>query len=637
SYPETLRCNMETIDDESIEFINPFLPLDNKENMKKVFYRHFKQYGHTKKEIYDAIESGYKELENYKKDVQNKGEEVVKYIEDNDMEAIVLSGRPYHIDPEINHGIPSMICGYNIAVLSEDSVNHLKVVKRPLRVVDQWTYHSRLYDAASYVATNDRLEMVQLNSFGCGLDAVTSDQVNDLLKVSNKSITLLKIDEINNLGASRIRIRSLIAVMNSKKNLTSNIRSNYVSKTVEFTKDMKKTHTILCPQMSPIHFDILKEAFISSGFNFELLDETTTEHINEGLRVVNNDACYPSIMVVGQLISALKSGKYDLNNTSVLMSQTGGGCRATNYIGFIRKALNDSNLGDIPVISLNAGGLEKNSGFKIDMSIMKKLSMAVIYGDLLMKVLYKVRPYEKVKGSANELFEKYNTMCKNSIARASYREFVSNIREIIKAFDVLETIDVVKPKVGIVGEILVKYHPRANNHIIEHLENEGAEVVVPDLADFFLYGGYNATIRHEMLSTSFIKKLGGDMVIGYIEFYRKEMKKALEKSVRFEAPKPIQTLAKGAAKVVSLGHQTGEGWFLTAEIIELLESGVNNIACLQPFACLPNHITGKGVIKELKKHFPLANIAPIDFDPGASEVNQINRIKLMLATANKNI
>lgn len=637
SYPETIKCNMENIHDENIEFISPFLPLSEKESMKKVFYKNFKKYGHTKAEIYDAIESGYTELEKYKLDVQLKGEEILKYVRENDMNAIVLAGRPYHIDPEINHGIPSMICGYNIAVLSEDSINHLKPSNRPLRVVDQWSYHSRLYDAASFVSVTDGLEMVQLNSFGCGLDAVTSDQVAELLSVNNKSFTLLKIDEINNLGAARIRIRSLIAVINSKKNFPDEMKKEYVVKTIEFTEEMKKNHTILCPQMSPIHFDILKEAFLSSGFNFELLEEASTSDINEGLKVVNNDACYPSIIVIGQLIGALKSGKYDLQNTSVMMSQTGGGCRATNYIGFIRKALSDSGLEHIPVISLNAGGLEKNSGFKLDLKLMKKLSMSVIYGDLLMRVLYKVRPYEKEKGSANELFDKWNSICKNSIAKASYLEFVGNIKNIVSEFDNLPTNDIIKPKVGIVGEILVKYHPKANNFIIEHLESEGAEVVVPDLADFFLYSSYNTTIRYEMLSTSFIKKLGGDMVIGYIEFYRKEMKKALEKSSRFEAPKPIQALAKSASKVISLGHQTGEGWFLTAEIIELLESGVNNIACLQPFACLPNHITGKGIIKELKKHFPLANIAPIDYDPGASEVNQINRIKLMLSTANKNM
>ena len=636
SYPENIKANVEGLKENGVEFINPFLPLYNKNQMKKVFYRHFSKYGHTQSEINISIDEAYRELENYKNDIRLKGEEVLKYIEKNNLKGIVLAGRPYHIDPEINHGIPRMITDFGLCVLSEDSISHLQRVERPLRIVDQWTYHSRLYDAASFVATKKNLEMVQLNSFGCGLDAVTTDQVKEILEKNNRVFTVLKIDEINSLGAARIRIRSLLALMKERENNGefSFELKNTKEKRVEFTKEMKERHTILCPQMSPIHFKILKEAFNLEGYNFEVLESTKKEMIDEGLKVVNNDACYPSIIVVGQLIDALKSGKYDLNNVSIVISQTGGGCRATNYIGFIRKALKDSNLDHIPVISLNMNGMEKNPGFKITLPLVKRLTMGLIYGDLLMRVLYRVRPYEIEKGSSNKLYEKWNDICINSLKKARYREYVSNIKNIIKEFDEIPIHeDMIKSKVGIVGEILVKFHPFANNDIVEFLESEGVEAVVPDLADFMLYSGYNATIRKNLLAASYYKKLGGDLLIKYLEFYRKEMKKALSKSRRFTPPKKITELAKSASEIISLGHQTGEGWFLTAEIIELLESGVSNVVILQPFGCLPNHVTGKGVIKVLKSKFKNANIAPIDYDPGASEVNQINRIKLMLSNA----
>ncbi|BEP29703.1 2-hydroxyacyl-CoA dehydratase [Helicovermis profundi] len=645
SYPESIKANVEKLNKDDIEFINPFLPLYNEKQMKKVFFQNFSKYGHTKNEINIAISKAYAELKNYKNDVRNKGEEVLKYIKDNNLKGIVLAGRPYHIDPEINHGIPSMITGFGLPVLSEDSISHLSTADRPLRVVDQWTYHSRLYDSASFVAKNKNLEMVQFNSFGCGLDAVTTDQVKEILEKNARVFTSLKIDEINSLGAARIRIRSLIALMKEKEfNEKDKAKEKIVpyvpvlNERVEFTKEMKKRHTILCPQMSPIHFRLLKEGFNLAGYNFVVIEHTSKEMIDEGLRVVNNDACFPSIIVVGQLLDAIKSGKYDLNNVSIMISQTGGGCRATNYIGFIRKALKDSKLGHIPVISLNMGGLEKNSGFKITLPMIKRLTMALIYGDLLMRVLYRVRPYELVIGSANKLYEKWNQICIDSLKKARYRDYIKNIKNIVKEFDEIAIReDLVKSKVGIVGEILVKFHPYANNDIVNFLESEGVEAVMPDLTDFMLYSSYNTTIRRNLLAASYYKKLGGDLFIKYLEFYRKHMKKSLLDSKRFNPPKKIAELAKSASKLISLGHQTGEGWFLTAEIIELLESGVSNVVILQPFGCLPNHVTGKGVIKLLKSKFVDANIAAIDYDPGASEVNQINRIKLMLSNAKENI
>ena len=542
------------------------------------------------------------------------------------------------MDPEINHGIPELITSYGFAVLTEDAVSHLGKVERPLIVTDQWMYHSRLYEAACFVKSQPNLDLIQLNSFGCGLDAVTTDQVNEILTRSGKIYTLLKIDEVNNLGAARIRVRSLISAIRVRemKHYRKPVVSNAYSR-VFFTKEMKKDYTILCPQMSPIHFELIETAVRSFGYKLEVLQNSDRRAVDTGLKYVNNDACYPSLIVVGQIMDALLSGKYDLNRTAIIMSQTGGGCRASNYIGFIRRALERAGMPQIPVISLNANGMETNPGFKITLPLITKAMQAVVYGDLFMRVLYATRPYEAKPGSANALHGKWRDICQKSLSRRAPTMLDRNIRGIIKDFDELPRKNVTKPKVGIVGEILVKFSPLANNHVVELLEAEGAEAVMPDLLDFLLYCFYNSNFKADNLggkrSTAYLCNMG----ISLLEDFRRTSRKELERSVHFLPPAKINDLASMAEHYVSIGNQTGEGWFLTGEMLELIKSGTTNIICTQPFGCLPNHIVGKGVIKELRSSHPEANIIAIDYDPGASEVNQLNRIKLMLATAQKNL
>ncbi|MCH5138496.1 2-hydroxyacyl-CoA dehydratase, partial [Clostridiaceae bacterium UIB06] len=516
--------------------------------------------------------------------------------------------------------------------------SHLGKLEDKLRVVDQWMYHSRLYRAAAFVSKESCVDIIQLNSFGCGLDAVTTDQVSEIISSKGKIYTVLKIDEGNNLGAAKIRIRSLKAAIEEreKKNYKPVVEES-IYKNPVFTPEMRKRHTILCPQMSPIHFDLIETAMRVAGYNLVVLPSMDMKAVDEGLKYVNNDACYPAIIVVGQIIEALKSGKYDLNNTSVIMSQTGGGCRATNYIGFIKMALKYAGFENIPVISLNAVSLEKQPGFKITFKLIHRAIMALVYGDLFMRVLYRTRPYEKVKGSANELHKKWVEKAKLNLINGRKREFNKNIEEIINDFDNLPLLNIKKPRVGVVGEILVKFHPTANNDIVGILENEGAEAVVPDLLDFFFYSASDSDFKAKYLAGSKIVKNLCNIAIMYMETYRKTMKKSLERSNRFSKTKNIKELAAMASPILSLGNQAGEGWFLTAEMIELIESGANNIVCLQPFGCLPNHITGKGMMKSLKERYPSSNIAAIDYDPGSSNVNQLNRIKLMLSVAFKNL
>ncbi len=640
SYPENIKNNVEELKDSSILFENPFMSFENEEILGNRLIELFTEKGISEQELRTAIAAAWKELASAREDMRKKGEETLAYLKASGRKGIVLAGRPYHVDPEIHHGIPELINSYGVAVLTEDSVSHLGEVDRPTIVIDQWMYHSRLYAAASFVRTQPNLELIQLNSFGCGLDAVTTDQVNDILSKSGKIYTVLKIDEVNNLGAARIRIRSLLsAVRERESRQILSHQADTAHHRAIFTEDMRASYTILAPQMSPIHFDLLEPALRSGGYHVEVLPNDNRRSVDIGLQYVNNDACFPSLMVVGQIMDALLSGKYDLNKVAVMITQTGGGCRATNYIGFIRRALEKAGMSQIPVISLSASGLEKNPGLKISPGLLIRAMEALVYGDVFMRVLYKTRPYEKVPGSANALHQKWRDICSKSLMnKDGWRRYKKNIRGIIRDFDNLPlTENVIKPKVGVVGEILVKFLPSANNYLVELLEAEGAEAVVPDLLDFFMYCAYNNNFKARYLGKSKKSARISNLVIWALERIRKEAKKSLAKSRRFVPPVHIKKLAELAEPVVSTGNQTGEGWFLTGEMLELIHSGVNNIVCTQPFACLPNHIVGKGVIKELRRQHPEANIVAIDYDPGASEVNQLNRIKLMLSTAVKNL
>ena len=641
SYPENIKNNIDAIVNGDVDFIHPFLSLLNEETISyRLVEELSSKFSISEGEIKSAVHAAWEELAACRQDMRSKGEETIQYLNETGNRGIVLAGRPYHIDPEVNHGIPELINSYDIAVLTEDSVSHLNPVERPLNVMDQWMYHSRLYAAANYVKTTDNLDLIQLNSFGCGLDAVTTDQVASILNESDKIYTSLKIDEVNNLGAARIRVRSLLAAIRvrEQRNDKRKIQSAAITK-VPFTKEMRKDYTILCPQMSPIHFDLLEVAFQASGYHVEVLPNDNKQAVDMGLKYVNNDACYPSLMVVGQIMEAILSGKYNTDKLAVIISQTGGGCRASNYIGFIRRALKKAGFGHIPVISINLSGLEGNPGFKITPSLALRGIYAAIFGDIFMKCVYRMRPYEAVPGSANAMHEKWKGVCKEFLSQGypSRRRFKQLCREIIEDFDNnLELLDVKKPRVGVVGEILVKFLPAANNHLVDLLESEGAEAVVPDLLDFLLYCFYNQNFKVSHLGMKKSKATMGNLGIKALEWFRAPATEAFKKSRHFDPPAKIDELGKMASEIVSLGNQTGEGWFLTGEMLELIHSGAANIVCTQPFACLPNHVVGKGVIKELRRRHPNSNVVAIDFDPGASEVNQLNRIKLMLSTANKN-
>ena len=643
SYSEVIKNNVEELKSNNIKFLNPFLPFDANNLATRILeLDEFKEYNFTKKELREAAIKAEEEYQHVRNAIHNKGQEILDYIDKNNLKGIVLAGRPYHVDPEVNHGIDTLITSLGLCVLTEDAIANQVEAKRPLRVVDQWMFHARLYAAAEFVGKHDNLELIQLNSFGCGVDAVTTDQVEEILSSYEKMYTLIKIDEINNLGAVRIRIRSLLASMNkrlNKRKETCQILGNYEVNKIPFTKDMKKDYTILMPQMAPIHFELIETAVKTCGYNIKLLKDCTPHTIETGLKYVNNDACYPSIITTGQFIEALESGEYDTEKTAIIMSQTGGGCRATNYIGFIRKALKDAGYSNVPVISFNVVGMEKNPGFKITIPLIEKLLKSVIYGDLLQKILYKNRAYEVNKGETEALFNHWLERCKKLIEKSNNKQFKQSIYDIVNDFEKIE-LDTSKkrPKVGVVGEVLIKYHPFGNNFVADLLEKEGAEVILPDFMGFVKFMATHKITFNSLLKIDKAKAKIFRWAIKLIDILEKDLRIALAGSNKgYLQPCDIWHLEDKVKDVLSIGNQTGEGWFLTAEMIEYIENDIPNIVCVQPFACLPNHVVGKGVIKTIRSMFPNANIAPVDYDPGASETNQANRIKLLMTVAKDNL
>ena len=629
SYAENIRANMDILREKHIELVQPFLPLDDEKRLVARLYDTLQEKGFSKNEIQMAVRAAYVELARYKEDVRNFGKSVLEELERTGKAAVLLAGRPYHIDPEINHGIPEMIQSYGLAVLSEDAVYHLPVQNEGLKIVNQWSYHARLYHAAHYVAEHKNLTLIQLSSFGCGLDAITTGQVKAILEEQGRIYTMIKLDEVSNLGAARIRLRSLIAALARKKPVVLLPRPE--RDRPRFTEECRKTHTILAPQMAPIHFRLLKAALKKHGYDVLVPEMPGKEAIDLGLRYLNNDMCYPAIVVVGQLIAALKSGQCDPDHTSIMLFQTCGACRATNYMNLLRESLKHAGFSQVPVFA--CWGLETDS-FELNRACLTDAIKAAVYGDLLQNVKNRVLPYEVEAGATERLYEKWMQTAEAEIADGNFFKFSRNLKAIVKEFDALPIHeDIWKPKVGIVGEILVKYHPVANNQIEKALMAEGAEVVMPDFVDFFLYMAYDAVVEHKLLAGKFRDRLFSQMFISLLEFFRRPMRKALQKSHRFRAPYRIEDTAKLAKRHVSLGNMAGEGWFLTGEMVKLLHEGVPNVVCLQPFGCLPNHITGKGVIHELRRAYKGANVVAIDCDAGASEVNQLNRLKLMLAVA----
>ncbi|MDR0390326.1 MAG: 2-hydroxyacyl-CoA dehydratase [Planctomycetaceae bacterium] len=404
-----------------------------------------------------------------------------------------------------------------------------------------------------------------------------------------------------------------------------------------------ENYTLLCPQMSPVHFSLVDATFAWRGHNVVVLQSVDRYAIEDGLRYVNNDACYPAIVVCGQLIQALKSGKYDLERTGVLISQTCGGCRSTNYRALLELALRRAGFANVKVLPLNvnvvkSGDVNYSERFNVDLMFVRKMLVTILYGDLLLLLANRCRPYELVSGATDKLTSVWVSKLREIFLQNKRHSISKCMSDIVADFEKLELDESIqKPKVGIVGEILVKYHPDANRNLVTTIESEGGEAIVPGILDFMLYCLSSDQHKKPYADVSFFSGLKSRFAVWVIEKYRDKMRYAMRKSKRFESPKRFHHLVEKASKVISTCNQAGEGWLLTGEMVELIEDGCPNIVCVQPFGCLPNHITGKGVFKELRSKYPIANITTIDYDAGTTEVNQLNRIKLMMSVAQKNL
>ena len=648
-YPQVLAKNVDALRAAGVRYLDPFVNLANPDKLAERLVETFEDFDVSLDEAREAVALGYAEDLRFKEDVRAEGRRALDYLVEHGAKGIVLAGRPYHVDPEIHHGIPEMISQLGMVVLSEDAVADVPRVERPLRVRDQWSYHTRLYEAAAFVRDAPTLQLVQLNSFGCGIDAVTSDQVQEILEAADDVYTVLKIDEVSNLGAATIRLRSLKAATAERRRSeeVSTLPAEHAPAPFPvFTKQARKNHTLYAPQMAPIHFRLFMPIFNRLGYNVQLLEHASADDTECGLKYVNNDVCYPAIMVIGQLINKFVTGGADPLNSSVVISQTGGMCRATNYAGMLRKGLRDAGFDQVPVLAMSAQGLEEAPGFKVTPALIHRGVQALVIGDLLQNVLLRVRPYELVPGSATALYARWDKLVQEFFSYGGYSPTLERrigyswiLDSIVADFDALPlTAEPRRPRVGLVGEILVKFSPDANNHAVAVIENEGCEAVLPGLLDFFLMSMYSSGWRLDKLGIGTAGGVRGQKaMIWLVEQYLRPANKALARSRgKFTVPADIDSMARRAETVISLGTTAGEGWLLVAEMIELIETGTPNIVCAQPFACLPNHVVGKGVFRELRRLYPGANVVSIDYDPGASEVNQLNRIKLMVATAHKN-
>ncbi len=648
-YPQVLEKNLDRLREVGIKYLDPFVNLANPPKLAERLVEIFEDFGVTLAEAQDAVAAGYAEDQAVRDDIAAEGRRALAYMVEHGCKGIVLAGRPYHVDPEINHGIPEMITQLGMVVLSEDAVATVPRLERPLRVRDQWSYHSRLYEAAAMVRSEPSLQLVQLNSFGCGLDAVTTDQVQEILEAADDVYTVLKIDEVSNLGAARIRLRSLKAATAERRTSTEIVTYDPDAAATGFPvfdKHARRHHTIYAPQMAPIHFRLVMPVLRRMGYDVRLLEHASASDVEAGLRYVNNDVCYPAIMVIGQLINTFVEGGADPDNSSVVITQTGGMCRATNYAGMLRKGLKDAGFAQVPVLAISAQGLEESPGFKLTPALIHRAIQAIVIGDVIQNVLLRVRPYEKVPGSAQRLYEKWDGIAAEFFADGGWSRTLRRrigyawlLDHIVADFDALDLVDGPRrPRVGLVGEILVKFQPDANNDAVGVIESEGCEAVLPGLLEFFMMNMHSSQWRLDHLG---IGSKGGvrlqQGLVWLIEAYQRPAKRALARAGgKFSVPHDLHTLAQRAESVISLGTTAGEGWLLVAEMMELIEDGCPNIIVAQPFACLPNHVVGKGVFRELRRLYPDANVVSIDYDPGASEVNQLNRIKLMVATAHKN-
>ena len=634
-YPEALKLNIEC-SHPNVNLLTPFVDLSQPATVIQALHDAFPDI--SEHELKAAEQKGHDALEDYQRTIRREGEKIWREHELSRRPLVVIAAHPYHMDPLVNHGICTLINSMGADLLTEDSIAHLCPQEdKNLDVIDQWTFHSRLYRAAEMVKTKPWAELVQLVSFGCGLDAITSEQIKRILEPAGKLYTMLKIDEGDTLGAARIRLRSLFAAVEDRRQHQNSCGTGeqpivfYPKKKDEPKVDIKKLKTIYVPQMAPIHFPSLESTLKSLGYQARLLPEVRPEALQLGLRYVNNDACYPAIVVIGQLLDEVINGDFDPQTSGLLLAQTCGPCRATNYATLLKWALRDLHMENVPVITISTHKIEGSQHLDLGIKGIHRLIVGLLYGDLLQKVYLNLRAYEAEKGTADKLLAKWTEIARRDVAEP-VSVFKQNVHRLVADFAAAPRLPVVKPRVGIVGEILLKYHPQANLHIIEEILAQGAEPCLGDISSFILYCLYDPIYQAQTLKGPKMNAFISKLLARYLEHLRGLVNEALQ-GTPFGKMSTLKDHLSHLQGLMSPAQQAGEGWLLTAEMVEFLHTGTPNVVCLQPFACLPNHITGKGVMRALREKIPGANLCAIDFEAGTSYANFTNRLKLFLAQA----
>ena len=593
--------------------------------------------------IKKALELAIIERDEFKSNVINKNNEIYKKAIEEDRMVMLLSGRPYHHDPLIQQKISNIITEYGVDVITEDIVRegNPKYYEEQ-GTVKQWAYTNRIIDSANWVAKNPNtnVHFVQLSSFGCGPDAFITDYINDVLKENGKNLTMLKVDDVSNVGSLRLRIRSLVESLKFKSKKVKEITITENTKFPLFEEKDKK-RTILAPFISEFYSPLVSSMLSLEGYNMETLPVSNTESEKYGLKYANNEVCYPATLVVGDLLKALDSGKYDLENTAVAITQTGGQCRATNYLNMIKKSMVASGYSNVPIISLGTSGdgvvINEQPGFKMDWGKHLKLTMyGILFADTLAKLYYSSLPRELEKGKSKELRDKYMKECERIIRQNDSKGLLKSIEEAVKEFNTIVDHNKKTMKVGIVGEIFVKFNSFGHGNVVNWLIDKGVEVIIPPIIDFGIQEFVNIKHNHKNnLEKANYPKIVYDFYQYKIEKMISKFNKIGKKFPHFVPFTKINEEAKYASEMVNISGQFGEGWLIPAEIASFAHKGVNNVVSLQPFGCIANQIVSKGIEKKAMKLYPKMNLLFLDFDSSVSEVNIHNRLHFMINNVKK--
>ncbi|BBO93075.1 acyl-CoA dehydratase activase [Desulfosarcina ovata] len=639
-YPDLLKSAVNPEKKFQIPLDNPSVSFKDFGLLKDQLYLFFRRVGINYRTISEGVEKGVKAQSNYKTELRSMAKTLLAGSEAEGRTTVVLCGRPYHADPLVNHGVPDVLTELGVDVVSETALplNADTVSLEDVNVLTQWSYTNRLYTAAWWVTNTANTQMVQLTSFGCGPDAISADEVKEILRYGGKIHTLIKMDEIANLGAVRIRLRSMLEAV-KEKNGKTRAAGGGTMQTGRAVVGKAGKRTLIAPYFSPFYSPLVPSAFRPFGHRVEVLPPQDRGSVEWGLKTVNNDMCYPAVLVAGDIIKAFQSGKYDPEKTAVVMTQTGGQCRASSYVSLIRKGLAAASLDEVPIIAISNEEINAQPWFKIDkMGLIKRMGLGIIFADPLARMYLSTMVREKVPGTSKNLHKKYLFEMETGIENADYYYLLNLLKKAVADFNRVEINDKTVPRVGVVGEIFVKYNFFSNGNIIDWLSGQGVEVVLPPIQNFFAQRFINETYDQKaFFKRSLADRIKYRLLEIYSNYHVGQIERIMQGFRFYRKAHDIRKLAAITGEVVSLANQFGEGWLLTAEMIAMLNEGIGNIVCLQPFGCIANHITGRGMENKLRDMFPHLNLLSLDMDAGASEVNVMNRLHFMVTAAREEV